>query len=84
MQTTFVGSRVAVQARSAKASRSSVKAQASSRVDKCDKNGVMVSPSILSANFSRLGEEVSDDSQFRSHQGPDRSPLVVLTALISK
>lgn len=42
-----------------KASRSTtVKVQATSRVDKCNKNEVMVSPSILSANFAKLGEEV--------------------------
>ena len=31
---------------------------ATARVDKCDKKKVMVSPSILSANFAKLGEQV--------------------------
>ena len=39
-------------------SRASVRVQANARVDKCKKTEVMVSPSILSANFSKLGEEV--------------------------
>jgi hypothetical protein len=30
---------------------------ATARVDKCDKKQVMVSPSILSANFAKLGEQ---------------------------
>ena len=30
---------------------------ASARVDKCDKKKIVVSPSILSANFSKLGEQ---------------------------
>nr|7B1W_A Chain A, Ribulose-phosphate 3-epimerase [Chlamydomonas reinhardtii]7B1W_B Chain B, Ribulose-phosphate 3-epimerase [Chlamydomonas reinhardtii]7B1W_C Chain C, Ribulose-phosphate 3-epimerase [Chlamydomonas reinhardtii]7B1W_D Chain D, Ribulose-phosphate 3-epimerase [Chlamydomonas reinhardtii]7B1W_E Chain E, Ribulose-phosphate 3-epimerase [Chlamydomonas reinhardtii]7B1W_F Chain F, Ribulose-phosphate 3-epimerase [Chlamydomonas reinhardtii]7B1W_G Chain G, Ribulose-phosphate 3-epimerase [Chlamydom len=32
--------------------------QATSRVDKCKKSDIIVSPSILSADFSRLGDEV--------------------------
>ena len=32
--------------------------KASSRVDRFSKNDIIVSPSILSANFSKLGEEV--------------------------
>jgi ribulose-phosphate 3-epimerase len=35
-----------------------VKVAATSRVDKCSKNDIIVSPSILSANFSKLGDEV--------------------------
>jgi len=31
---------------------------ATARVDKCDKKSVIVSPSILSANFAKLGEQV--------------------------
>ena len=33
---------------------------ATARVDRCDKKKVMVSPSILSANFAKLGEQVRD------------------------
>ncbi|XP_031487509.1 ribulose-phosphate 3-epimerase, chloroplastic isoform X2 [Nymphaea colorata] len=32
--------------------------KASARVDKCSKNDIMVAPSILSANFAKLGEQV--------------------------
>jgi len=39
-------------------SRSAVKVLASSRVDRTPKTEIVVSPSILSANFSKLGEEV--------------------------
>lgn len=38
--------------------RSTVKVQATSRVDKFKKSDIIVSPSILSANFATLGEEV--------------------------
>lgn len=38
--------------------RSAVTAQASSRVDRHSKEDIVVAPSILSANFSKLGEEV--------------------------
>jgi ribulose-phosphate 3-epimerase len=38
--------------------RSTVKVAATSRVDRCKKTDIMVSPSILSADFSRLGDEV--------------------------
>jgi hypothetical protein len=31
---------------------------ATARVDRCSKNSVIVSPSILSANFAKLGEQV--------------------------
>lgn len=37
----------------------SVKVMATSRVDRYSKNDIIVSPSILSANFAKLGEEVS-------------------------
>jgi len=33
-------------------------ASATSRVDKCDKNSIIVAPSILSANFAMLGDQV--------------------------
>lgn len=38
--------------------RAAVRVQATSRVDKCKKSDIIVSPSILSADFARLGEEV--------------------------
>lgn len=38
---------------------------ATARVDKCDKKKVMVSPSILSANFAKLGEQVRGDDASR-------------------
>ena len=38
--------------------RQSVRVSASSKVDACDKNSIIVSPSILSANFAKLGEEI--------------------------
>lgn len=41
------------------ASRSTtVRVHANARVDKCNKNSIVVSPSILSADFSKLGEEI--------------------------
>ena len=52
----------------ARASRASVQVRASAsteRVDKSDKKSVVVSPSILSANFAKLGEEVRDASNAR-------------------
>jgi hypothetical protein len=49
--------------RSAKALRGCVRVQANARVDKCKKSEVMVSPSILSADFARLGEEVGSLAQ---------------------
>lgn len=42
-----------------------VKVAASSRVDKCSKNDIIVSPSILSANFSKLGDEVRETGRER-------------------
>uniref|UniRef100_I1P7Z7 ribulose-phosphate 3-epimerase n=1 Tax=Oryza glaberrima TaxID=4538 RepID=I1P7Z7_ORYGL len=38
--------------------RKAFRVRASSRVDKFSKNDIIVSPSILSANFSKLGEQV--------------------------
>ena len=46
--------------RSAKASRGCVRVHANARVDKCKKSEIMVSPSILSADFARLGDEVRE------------------------
>lgn len=40
------------------AGRRGLQVCASAKVDACDKNSVIVSPSILSADFARLGEEV--------------------------
>lgn len=42
----------------APSSRASVTVKATSRVDRSSKDDVIVSPSILSANFARLGEEI--------------------------
>ena len=39
-------------------SRKAFQVRASSRVDKFSKTDIIVSPSILSANFSKLGEQV--------------------------
>lgn len=39
-------------------SRKALVVKANARVDKSSKNDIIVSPSILSANFSKLGEEV--------------------------
>lgn len=38
--------------------RSAVTVKATARVDKCKKTDIIVSPSILSADFAKLGEEV--------------------------
>lgn len=52
-------SKLSAAAPRAPASRSrAVRVQASSRVDRYSKNDIIVSPSILSADFARLGEEV--------------------------
>jgi hypothetical protein len=50
----------ALRAVSVKSNRTnmSTKVQATSRVDRCSKDEIMVAPSILSANFARLGEQV--------------------------
>lgn len=44
--------------RPARASRGALQVCNTARVDKCKKTDIIVSPSILSANFSKLGEEV--------------------------
>jgi pyocin large subunit-like protein len=44
--------------RSAVKAKAAFSVSASARVDACDKNSVIVSPSILSANFATLGAEV--------------------------
>jgi len=69
---TFLSARTAVQGKTLKASRAApvakraaFKVQAvahrptgNARVDACDFNSIIVSPSILSANFAKLGEQV--------------------------
>ena len=52
------GKAVAAKARTASKARAAFSVSASSRVDACDKNSVIVSPSILSADFAKLGEQV--------------------------
>jgi hypothetical protein len=42
-------------------------------VDKCSKNDIIVSPSILSANFSKLGDEVRELPRATDGQLPPRS-----------
>ena len=60
MFSTISTARVAAPARRAAPSRGfRVATTATARVDRCDKSKVMVSPSILSANFAKLGEQVS-------------------------
>ena len=44
--------------RSAVKAKAAFNVSASAKVDACDKNSVIVSPSILSANFATLGDEV--------------------------
>lgn len=46
------------------AGRQGVRVMASNRVDKCLKSDVIVSPSILSANFAKLGEQVGTGFSF--------------------
>lgn len=60
MQTALSGTRVTCPtARRVGASRrTAVRTQATSRVDKFSKKDIIVSPSILSANFAKLGEQV--------------------------
>jgi hypothetical protein len=50
--------RSSVGVRAVRPARSGVKVAATARVDKCKKSDIIVSPSILSADFARLGEEV--------------------------
>ncbi len=46
--------------------RAAFNVSANAKVDACDKNSVIVSPSILSANFATLGEEVRAPRRTRS------------------
>lgn len=67
----FAGKSVkAVAPKRSGALRASVLTQATARVDKCDKNSIIVSPSILSANFARLGEQVSFSAEPKSQGVP--------------
>jgi len=51
--------RAGTTAKAARNGRSSaVRVYATSRVDRCSKSEIMVAPSILSANFAKLGEQV--------------------------
>ncbi|CAG9462205.1 unnamed protein product [Pedinophyceae sp. YPF-701] len=58
MNASLAGSKVVVKTSARRAARTQVKAVANARVDACDKNSVIVSPSILSADFAKLGDEV--------------------------
>lgn len=60
VKTNFLGRVQNAPSRSIKSTRSNVltKIEATSRVDRFSKSDVIVSPSILSANFARLGEDV--------------------------
>lgn len=62
----------------ARRGRASSLTVATSRVDKCDKKSIIVSPSILSANFAKLGEQaralVRDSSLSRLIPAPPGPP----------
>ena len=55
--------------RSAVKAKAAFNVSANAKVDACDKNSVIVSPSILSANFATLGAEVRAHSPTRSRSG---------------
>ena len=59
-----VGKAVAAK-RTATRARAAFNVSASAKVDACDKNSVIVSPSILSADFANLGAEVRANSPAR-------------------
>jgi hypothetical protein len=46
--------------------RKGFQARASARVDKFSKSDIIVSPSILSANFAKLGDQVCGDTSIQS------------------
>lgn len=54
--------KVAATRQAARPARSALVCKATSRVDRFSKSDIIVSPSILSADFARLGEEVSGGS----------------------
>lgn len=60
----------------ARPSRMSVRVSATHRVDRFSKKDIIVSPSILSANFATLGADVSECIKLtwvlRLHAGPER------------
>ena len=65
----------AAPARRAVARRSTVQVQASRvAVDSFSKSDIMVAPSILSANFAKLGEQVGADVGFDGQPGGPCSP----------
>ena len=49
--------RMAAPRRAAAQRGAALSVQATSRVDQCNKKSVIVAPSILSANFAKLGEQ---------------------------
>lgn len=51
--------KVVASKRTAAKARAAFSVSATSKVDACDKNSIIVSPSILSANFATLGADVS-------------------------
>ena len=55
--------------RSAVKAKAAFNVSANAKVDACDKNSVIVSPSILSANFATLGAEVRAPPHARSRSG---------------
>jgi len=55
--------------RSAVKAKAAFNVSANAKVDACDKNSVIVSPSILSANFATLGAEVRAPPPARSRSG---------------
>ena len=55
--------------RSAVKAKAAFNVSANAKVDACDKNSVIVSPSILSANFATLGAEVRAPPPSRSRSG---------------
>jgi hypothetical protein len=56
----LAGKAVAPKQRTAVKARAAFSVSANAKVDACDKNSVIVSPSILSANFATLGAEVRE------------------------
>jgi ribulose-phosphate 3-epimerase len=57
-----LASRVAAPRRACRAAGFRSATTATARVDKCNKNSVIVSPSILSANFANLGDQARSQS----------------------
>ena len=53
-----LGARVAAAPQCRRSNACRAVTTATARVDRCNKSSVIVSPSILSANFAKLGEQV--------------------------